>query len=74
MRRERDRMKVREYLKNRPEALSEREFEGGKRRKIIMMRGIGPVERVCKEEVKEIIKKYLGLVAYIKRITVIGES
>lgn len=64
------------YLAKRPEALSKGEFEAEmaerkKRKKSIFIRDIRTVGRGLKEEVKGILKKYLGLDVYINKIRAI---
>lgn len=72
-------MQRREYVKDFPEALSKRELEfemleREKRRKNIVIKGIGTVGKGIKEEIKGIIKKYLGLDIYINKIRAIGRG
>lgn len=67
----------REYLKCKPTALSENELswemvERKKRKKNIKIRGIRTVGKGLKEEVKYVIRKFLGIEVYIDRLSAIG--
>lgn len=69
-------MPRRRYLKEIPEALSKGEWEAEmrekNRKKSIFIRGIRTVGRGIKEEIKGILKEYLGLDAYINKARAIG--
>lgn len=65
------------YLNCIPEAMSEREFkwelvERENRKKNLIIRGIRSVGRGIKEEVKEIIRRYMGIEIYIGKVRVVG--
>lgn len=67
----------REYLRVIPEALGESEYEyemkeRERRRRNILIRGIRTIGKGRKEEIKEIIKKQIGIDLYIKTIRAIG--
>lgn len=60
-----------------PDKLSEREYvwemrERSNRKSNVIIRGMRAVGRGIKEEIKGIIKEYVGLEIYIKRVRAIG--
>lgn len=68
---------VREYLECVPTALSEREYEWEmverrNRKKNLRIRGIRTVGKGLKEEVKNVIKKFMGIEIYIDKLRAVG--
>lgn len=67
----------REYLSKMPEAMSENEWdwelkERKSRKKNIIVKGVRAVGKGIKEEIKEIVRKFMNRDIYIEKIRVIG--